>query len=101
MAKQRKAPGTARKAPKSARITPFARANLDELVASLATTKPVLEVDDPDIVGALIVAARGSPTAVVKAVVGTYRDMEAELAAVTAVMGFVQAYGRSGREPNA
>jgi hypothetical protein len=81
-----------RKDPNTARITPFGRDCLNDLVTRLATTTPVFPVKDSDLVGGLIWAALRSPPEAVKAVVGTYRDLEMELAAVEAVAAFLRAY---------
>jgi hypothetical protein len=59
----------------------------------LATASPVLPVDDPDLVGALIWAARRSPLEVTRAVVGTYRDIEAGIAVSEAVCAWIRAHG--------
>ena len=81
-----------RKDSATARLTPFAKQALDDLVDKLSTTPPVLPVDDWEVVGGLIFAAQRSPTEAIKAVIGTYRDKELEVAAVEAVAGFLRAY---------
>jgi hypothetical protein len=73
---------------------------LDELVDRLATTRPVLPVGDADLVGALIYAAQRSPVEAVKAVVGTYRDIEQELAAAHAICGFIREHADAGPTPS-
>lgn len=84
----------ARRDSATARITPYARRHLDDLVAKLATTPPVLPVNDWELVGALILAAERSPTEAVKAVVGTYRDAELGISAAEAVGAFLRAMAR-------
>jgi hypothetical protein len=84
-------PGTRRDS-KEARITPFARRCLDELVDKVSTTPPVVPLGDADLVGALIYAARRSPLEAIKANVGAYRDVEAEIGAVEAVCAFLRAH---------
>lgn len=77
-----------------ARITPFARRCLDELVDKVSTTPPVLPVGDADLVGALIYAAQRSPLEAVKAGIGAYRDKETEIAAAEAIGGFLHAFAK-------
>ena len=77
----------------TARITPYAKDRLNALVDKVSTTSPVLPVYEWDLVGALIEAAHRSPLEAVKAVVGTYRDREAEIAASEAVAAFLRAHG--------
>jgi hypothetical protein len=74
----------------TARITPYAKARLEDLVDQVSTTPPVLPVGEADLVGALIDAARRSPLEAVKAVIGTYRDTENEIAALEAVFAFLR-----------
>lgn len=89
-----------RRAPRSVRLTPFAKQCLEDLVAKLATTKPVVEAGEPDVVGALVYAAGRSPLEAVKAEIGVYRDVELEVAAVAAVCAFLRHYGAaSARKP--
>jgi hypothetical protein len=68
---------------------------LGQLVDKVSTTPPVLPVSEWDLVGALIYAARRSPLEAVKAVVGTYRDVENEIAALESVAAFLRAYAQS------
>jgi hypothetical protein len=56
----------------------------------MATTSPVLPVDDWDLVGGLVEAAHRSPLEAVKAVVSTYRDLQNEVDAVEAVGTFLR-----------
>ena len=80
----------ARRDSETARITPYAKERLGGLVDKLSTTTPVLPVSEWDLVGALIDAAHRSPLEAVKAVVATYRDAEAEIAAIEAVFAFIR-----------
>jgi hypothetical protein len=87
-----------RKAPETVRLTLFAKACLGELVTRLGTTKPVTEVDEPDLAGALIYAASRSPLEAVRANIGAYRDIELDhgqaIAAVEAVGRFLRSGSR-------
>lgn len=82
-----------RRSPKTARLTPFGRVILSELGDKLATTSPVLEVDDADLVGGLAYAALRSPLEGVKANVQAYKDVQLEVDAVEAVASFLRAHG--------
>lgn len=84
----------ARRDAETARITPYGKLCLGQLVDKLSTTPPVLPVSEWDLVGALIYAAQRSPIEAVRAVVSTYRDVENEIAAAEAVGAFLQVYGR-------
>jgi len=74
----------------TARISPYAKACLGELVAYVSTSRPPLPVFEWELVGALIYAAQRSPSEAVKAEVQAYRDREAELAEI--VGGFLRAH---------
>ncbi len=82
-----------RKHPETVRITPFAKDGLDKLVDRVSTTPPILPVDGPDLVGALIYAASRSPLEAIKANIGAYRDVEIEMAAVEALGMFLRHFG--------
>lgn len=88
-----------RRDPKTLRVTTFGKALAEELGATLATTKPVVQVGEADLIGALLYAARRSPLESIKANVGAYRDYQLdygdELAAVEAVGQFIANFGRS------
>jgi hypothetical protein len=73
----------------TARITPLCKLFLSELVDQLATSSPVLLVSEPDLVGALVYAARRSPPETIKAVIA-YRDLENEVAAAEATGAFLR-----------
>ncbi|HLX31813.1 MAG TPA: hypothetical protein VKR79_03475 [Gaiellaceae bacterium] len=80
-----------RKDSKEARITPYAKMRLEELVDKLATTEPVLPVNEADLVGALVDAARRSPLEAVKAHVQAYRDVQLKVDAAEIVGAFLRA----------
>jgi hypothetical protein len=83
-----------RRDPKTARITEFSRDRLDDLVARMATTKPVMPVSDWDLVGGLVWAALRSPPEIVKASVSAYRDLQLEIDAAEAVGAFFRYFAR-------
>src|SRR5437763_415077 len=56
----------------TARISPYAKFHLGELVDKVSTNRPVLPVKEWDLVGALILAAHEAPLEAVKAVFGSY-----------------------------